>query len=257
MIVFCRKYAAAYTARAAERAAFREAFIRRYGRRASVRYTTDLKTLPEFVDWLKEEVGKAYMSDDKPTVDVYESSRLPEIMATAYRAMYAHGMHLRIRGAEEDKVTCDSGVAAAVWERRRSRNIEVGDEVCTAEYVGWVEEIIELNYRSHCCVVLLCSWIPGSPDIFNAKVERDRFGFVVGNFSRLMPAGPKSFAFPTQCQQVFFSNDESWNDRRGGDWKVICGTDVRGRRGNLEMYRPDIEMLGLCRDEDFDGLRGL
>ena len=220
-------------------------------------YPTEMDPLPEIADWLKEEVGKAYMSNDKPTLDVYNSSRLPEIMATGYRAMYAHGMHLRIRGAEEDKVTCDSGVAAAIWERSRSRNIEYEDEVFTAEYVGWVEEIIELNYRSHCCVVLFCSWIPGSLDIWNAKVERDRYGFVVGNFSRPMPAGPKSFAFPTQCQQVFFSNDESWNVRRGGDWKVICGTEVRGRRGNLEMYRPDIEMLGLGKDEDFEGLRGL
>ena len=144
-----------------------------------------------------------------------------------------------------------------IWERSGSRNIESVDEVFTTEYIGWVEEIIELNYRNHCCVVLFCYWIPGSHDIQNAKVERDRYGFVVGNFSRPMPAGPKSFAFPTQCQQVFFSNDESWNEERGGDWKVICGTDVRGRRGNLEMYRPDIEMLALGQDKDFEGLRGL
>jgi hypothetical protein len=32
-----------------------------------------------------------------------------------------------------------------------------------------------------------------------------------------MSVGPKSFAFPTQCQQVFFSDDENWNDERGGD----------------------------------------
>ena len=216
-----------------------------------------MKRLPEFFEWLNEEVGKAYNSDDKPVVDVYESSRLPEVMAIGYRAMYAHGMHLRIRGVEADKVTCDSGVAAAIWEQRRSRNVDLVDEVVTTEYVGWVEEIIELNYRSHCCVVLLCSWIPGSQENRNAKVERDRYGFIVGNFSRPMPAGPKSFAFPTQCQQVFFSNDESLNVDRAGDWKVICGTDVKDRRGNLEMYQPDIEMLALRQDEDFDGLRGL
>ena len=257
MCSFFRNYAQAYNARVGDRAAFREAFIQMFGRRQAMRYPSDLNRLPEFADWLREEVGKAYNLDDKPTVDVYEGSRLPNVMATGYRAMYAHGMHLRIRGAEVEKVTCDSGVAAAIYERRRSRDAESMDDVFTNEYVGWVEEIIELNYRSHCCVVLLCSWIPGSQNIRNAKVERDRYGFLVGNFSRPLPAGPKSFAFPTQCQQVFFSNDENCNAERGGDWKVICGTDVRGRRGHLEMYRPDIEMLGLGKDEDFDGLRGL
>ena len=257
MFVFCRKYAAAQNARAGARAAFKQAYRERYGRREKVIYTLDLNPLSEFAEWLKVEVEKANNSVEKPILDVYQSSKLPEPIATGYRAMYAHRMHLRIRGAEEEKITCDSGVAAVVWERRRSRNVEVGDKLLTAEYVGWVEEIIELNYRSHCCIVLLCSWIPGSQDIMNAKVERDRYGFVVGNFSRPMHVGPKSFTFPTQCQQVFFSNDEKLNVERGGDWKVVCGTNVRGRRGNLDMYRANIEMLALGRDEDFDGLKGL
>jgi hypothetical protein len=81
-------------------------------------------------------------SDDKPTLDVYESSRLPERVAIGYRAMYAHGMHLRIWGAEEDKVTCDSAVVTAVWERRRSKDSDVMDDLDSAEYVGWVEEIL-------------------------------------------------------------------------------------------------------------------
>jgi hypothetical protein len=71
--------------------------------------------------------------------------------------MYAHGMHLQIWGAEEDKVTCDSRVAAAVWERKRSRDVN-SVELDTLEYVGWMEEIIAviaillssaLRYRAH------------------------------------------------------------------------------------------------------------
>ena len=236
LFILCRKYATDYSARIAARATFNEAFRQRFRRRATIHYPSDLARLPKFAEWLKDEVEKANNSDEKPSVDVYQSSRLPETMGTGYRAMYVHGMHLRIRGAEEDKVTCNSGVAAAVWERRRSRNVDCEDDLFTSEYVGWVEEIIELDYRNHCCVVFLCSWIPGSQLIPNAKVERDRYKFLVGNFNRPMHVGPKSFAFPTQCQQVFFSNDENRNVERGGDWKVICGTRVRGRRGNLEMY---------------------
>ena len=88
---------------------------------------------------------------------MYEASRLPGKVAIGYRAMYIHSMHVRIREVEEDKVTCNSGVAVAVWERRRSREGNSRDELDTAKYVGWVEEILELNYYSHCCVVLVCS----------------------------------------------------------------------------------------------------
>jgi hypothetical protein len=43
-------------------------------------------------------------------------SKLPEIRATGYRAMYTNGMHLRIRSAKEEKVTCDSTVASTIWK---------------------------------------------------------------------------------------------------------------------------------------------
>jgi hypothetical protein len=66
-------------------------------------------------------------------------------------------MYLRIRDTEEDKVTCESGVAAAVWEHKSSRDFDIVDDVYSVEYVGWIEEILELNYRSHCCIVVLCS----------------------------------------------------------------------------------------------------
>jgi hypothetical protein len=89
----------------------------------------------------------------------------------------------------------------------------------------------------------VCAWIPGRTIGLNPKVVRDRYGFTVGNFSQTMPLGPELFAFPTQCIHVFYSDDKIKNVSVGGDWKVICGTDVRGRRGDLSIARPDIEML--------------
>ena len=94
-------------------------------------------------------------------------------------------------------MTCDSGIAAAVSEHKRSRASEEVDEIDTSKYVDWVEEILELNYRSHCCVVLVCSFIPGIQGVRNSKVERDSYGFILGNFISTLPVGPKSFAFPT------------------------------------------------------------
>ena len=119
-----------------------------------------MSRLPEFAEWLQEEVGKAMQTDDKLTNDVFQGSRLPKKMATGYRVMYTHGMHLRIREVEQDKVTCNSGIATAISERKRSQDSQVVDEIDTAKYVGWVVEILKLNYRSHCCLVLVCSFIP-------------------------------------------------------------------------------------------------
>jgi hypothetical protein len=203
--LFVRKYAEAFQARARERTAFNEAFASRYGRRAVINYPIKLNRLLEFVEWLKEEVAKAMQSNDKPAKDVYKASRLLERVAMGYKAMYEYGMYLRIWEAEEDKVTCDIGVAAAVWECKRSKDYEAMDNLDSAENVGWMEEILELNYQSPCYIIVLCSWIPGALGIRNAKVEKDRYSFLLGNFNIAIHVGPKSFVFPTQYQQVVFS----------------------------------------------------
>jgi hypothetical protein len=104
--------------------------------------------------------------------------------------MYVYGMHLRIQSAEDDKVTCDSGVAATVWRRSRGQRRNTSSRLESAEFVGWVQEILKLDYRNHCCIVLVCSWIPGDITGQNAKVVRDKYGFTIGNFMRTMPLGP-------------------------------------------------------------------
>jgi hypothetical protein len=67
-----------------------------------------------FRDWLQEAVAIVSESGDKPSEDIIEASKLPDIRTTGYHAMYANGMHLRIRTTEEEKITCDSAVASAV-----------------------------------------------------------------------------------------------------------------------------------------------
>ena len=194
-------------------------------------------------------------AESRPTKDIFEASRVPKSMATGYRAMYAKGMHIRVHDAEDDKLTSDSGVAASVW--RRQREPELGRTFLSGKwYVGWVEEIIELNYRSHCVAVLACSWIPADLERSNRKVMKDEYGFGMGNFQRRLPLGKESFAFPMQCKQVFYSDDHVWNNEKGGDWKVIMGTEVRGRRLAEDEDAPDIPLLHPGQDTDHNGLQG-
>jgi hypothetical protein len=143
----CRKYETACKECRAAREVFAQQFRRDVGRRQNVQYPENLKKLPALADWLRHEVS----------MDVKESSKLHEVDATTYRHMYAHGLHLRIKDSEEEKMTCDSVVAAAVWKKRTGREFQDVGEIETKEFVGWIQEILELDYRSHCCIVLVCS----------------------------------------------------------------------------------------------------
>jgi hypothetical protein len=222
----------------------------------TIRYPEELRCVPVFCDWLQRAVATACDSSSKPSEDVIQASKLPESRATAYRAMYANGMHLMIRTAEEDKVTCDSAIAAVVWKRVQGTNNDDGAPLDKMEYVGSVEEILELNYRTNCVIVLICSWVSAKLDDVNPKVRRDRYRFALANMQTAnSEPGPNTFAFPTQCRHVFFSTDRKFTSTHGGDWKVVCGTDVRGRRGDWQNVRPDIEILDVGRDADYEGLK--
>jgi hypothetical protein len=140
--------------RADECAAFMRAFHDRYGRHANIHYPHALRAIPKFAEWLQEEVEAAANSTEKPLANEFEESKPPEQVATSYRAMYAHGMYFRIKSAEDDKVTCDSGVAAAIWRRNRGHRVNRPWELESREFVGWIEEILEVDYHNHCCIVL-------------------------------------------------------------------------------------------------------
>jgi hypothetical protein len=113
-----------------------------------------------------------------------------------------------------------------------------------------VEKILELDYRNHCVVVLLCKWVKAKYNGPSPTIIRDDLGFTVANFNNMVELGKDSFAFPIHCQQVFFSEDPT----RAG-WKEVCRIDVRGRRGDLHFARPDIEMLAVGLDSSFHGLQ--
>ena len=143
--------------------------------------------------------------------------------------MYAWGNHFKVRSDEKEKVTYNSGIASNILKacrRRGSRNPGLFE---TTKYIGWIEEILELEYQSHCCIVLVCSWVHAYPQREACNVICDRYGFTVGNFQNTMPLGAESFAFPSQCQQVFFSDDIPRSRSHGRDWKVVRSTNIQGR----------------------------
>ena len=160
---------------------------------------------------------------------------------------------LHVRSAECGLVTRDSCVVASFtrqvpWGLRNGRPVET-----TEEYVGYIEEILELDYRNHCTTVLVCDWVRPSQDPQYPNIERDRYGFTMANFNRMDGrVHSNSFAFPLHCQQVFLSNDPA----RPG-WKIVCRTDVRGRRGQAQRNQGMPNLIDVRNDGDFLGLQPL
>jgi hypothetical protein len=71
--------------------------------------------------------------------------------------MYAFGNHIHVAGVEQHLTTCDNGVVATFEQSYVSRLNDQKPVFTKLEYVGWVEEILELNYGVLNIVVLLCN----------------------------------------------------------------------------------------------------
>jgi hypothetical protein len=129
------------------------------GKRPSV-FPPKIRELPKFSIWLESEISTAYSSDpDSVSPLLLASSKLPDLNATSYKSMKTYGMHLRCKSVEEHMSASDSGVAAAFDCVYRVGGNGSGPMVQKEEYLSWIEEILELNYRDHCVVVLACKWV--------------------------------------------------------------------------------------------------
>jgi hypothetical protein len=133
---------------------------------------------------------------------VKESSKLPSFEATAFRSMKAHGMHLRVQSAEGDKITYDSSVATTFLQLERGTESTMQPTMIPIEYIGWIEEILELNYGGHCVIVLLCTWIKAISEGRNTIVRRDDYGFTLAKVPKeRLPLGQILFCSQSTCSK--------------------------------------------------------
>jgi hypothetical protein len=64
--------------------------------------------------------------------------------------MWAYGNHLRVESVERHLKTLDSGIAATFRRPCRSGLRDPNPVVADLEYVGSLQEILELNYHGLC-----------------------------------------------------------------------------------------------------------
>jgi len=246
-----RRYEAASNVRNVERESFRRQYRRR-GRRNAFVYPRELHMLPDFSSWVQQEVRREQWSGIIVPPDVVDTARGPLEMATSYKSMYAFGNHFRVRSAEQSLKTCDSGMAAMFKQVCRNGIQDVNQVEADVEYVGHIEEILELNYRRHCVVVLVCDFVKANYRGQNATIKKDKWGFTLANYERRSGIICRdSFAFPKHCEQVFYCDA-----REAPDWKIVMRKEVRNKRV-LPNHEEEVEaeMFTMGADEDFEGLR--
>ena len=86
------------------------------------------------------------------------------------------------------------------------------------EYVGWVEELISVDYGKFEVVVLYCTWAQANRSGARATIKCDEYGFTLFKFDQLIPYSVDSFAFPLHVQQVFL-----WMMGGMMDKNLFCG----------------------------------
>ena len=183
---------------------------------------------------------------------VVDTARGPLPMSTVYKSMYAYGNHYRVLSSEAHLKTSDSGIAATYKQVCRNSVRDGNIVMADVEYVGHIEEILELNYRRHCVVVLVCDFVKANYRGENATIKKDKWGFTLANYARRYGRVCKdSFAFPMHCEQVFYSDA---NESPG--WKVVLRKEVRGKRVIPESNSEgETELFHMGRDDDYEGLR--
>ncbi len=127
------------------------------GSRVLVIFPDHFKELTPFSTWVRNDVVSTMKEGE--TIDKYtlHMSMPPTLEARLYQTMFAFGNHIRVSNVEEHLTTFDSGVAATFeWECRLGPN-DRRPILAKLEYVGWVEEILELNYSVLRIMVLLCN----------------------------------------------------------------------------------------------------
>jgi hypothetical protein len=112
-----------------------------------------------FTTWFPVVVQDEMNQEADVSMDVQALLMPSSRNAKSYKSIYAYGNHIRVRSIKANMNTCDSGVAAIFSQACRAssscRNVRTTD----LEYIGWVEEIVGVDYGEFELIVLYCTWV--------------------------------------------------------------------------------------------------
>ncbi len=119
----------------------------------------DLAPLPPFATWIRVFTTVTLNDGDTIDKDIVHMYMPPTLEAMSYQAMYAYGNHIRVASAKEHLTTSDCDVVATFEQECILGPSDQRPVLAKLEYVGQVEEILELNYGVLNTIVFLCNWV--------------------------------------------------------------------------------------------------
>ncbi len=177
---------------------------------------------------------------------------LPTLEATTYRAMYAFGNHLCVSSGEKHLITRNSSIVAMFEQECVLRPNYQWPILVKLEYVGWIEEILELHYGIFNIRVLFCNWVKANFTWNGATIKRNKYSFTFDNFDSLIPIFDQSFAFPIHVQQVFFNANPK--EKR---WKIVIRKNPCGKQviGGVDFDPNDLDMFRIKNHDSYISLQ--
>ena len=160
---------------------------------------------------------------DPDDFDLVLLSSPPQMTCKRYLKMRAYGNHWRVEDeASRSENTFDSGVACF-----EANEMSTGSG---KDYVGVLQDIFLLDYGGlkTPMIIFSCIWKRRHDNFRRDSYIRDEDGFLVVNFKVNTPKSVDPYVFPSQCSQVYFSDDDLRQPL--SQWKVVLGKEARSRR---------------------------
>ncbi len=163
-------------------------------------FLNDLAPVPPFATWIKVSIGVTLNDGGIIDKDIIHMSMPPTLEAMSYQTMHAYGNHIRAASVKEHLTISDYGIMATFEEEYILGPNDQIPILAKLEYVGWVKEILELNYGVLNTIILLCNWVKANYTRSSAtfKYGFTRELFIPYSHFRLI------ICFPPTCKVSFF-----------------------------------------------------
>jgi hypothetical protein len=156
-----------------------------------------------------------------------------------HKAMWCNGRKFRIKKLDEKRKTSDCGITAVFEVTNVSSRSDRRPEVSENRYYGYLEDILECDFKSFKIVLFDVKWYRlrmNERDPDRTVILHDN-GFTMVN-TRSFEPGTDHYVLPSQCEQVFYSEVPG----KAG-WSFVVRYDPRGRpvKYNIVEEENDLE----------------
>jgi hypothetical protein len=106
--------------------------------------------------WFSTVVQEDIRIGEDITEDIKTLINPPSWDGRSYWSMYVYGNHIQVHIAKRNLNTCDSDVATTFFQSYHASSSDRNLSTAYLEYIGWVEEIIAVDYGKFKLYVLYC-----------------------------------------------------------------------------------------------------